>query len=472
MAPTRHATSLWRRERPFWWALGFAVLIRLLVQAAFPPALVFSDGPTYLGMVDHLSPSPDRPSGYGVFLWALSALTRSLDLVSLAQALLGLVSAGVAYALLRRYGVSPRVATLGVAPLLFDEMQLVLEHSVLSDVLFEVLLLVAVAALAWSPLPRLDRTAVAGLLLGTATVVRIVGEPTVVAAALFLLLAATSWRARAVHVVALGAAFALPLVAYAAWFDHDHGHWALTESSGRALYMRTTTFVDCARLSVPSYERTLCPTDPVGSRQDPTYYGFHDPHTLPRLRPPAGISPDAAMRDFAIQAIRAQPADYAAIGARDFAMTFWAPVRTDHYEYDTAHKWNFANWVGHTPSSTWEQPAYDAHGGGTQQSHQPLADVLAAYSYVVFVPGPALLILVALAAAGFVVRRRDDPERRRPLIFLTLALGLGLVLVPDLTAEFVWRYQLPLVTLVPLAAALAWTRLRRQSGTTATPSTD
>jgi hypothetical protein len=31
--------------------------------------------------------------------------------------------------------------------------------------------------------------------------------------------------------------------------------------------------------------------------------------------------------------------------------------------------------------------------------------------------------------------------------------------VPDLTAEFVWRYELPMFTLLPLAAGLGWTRL-------------
>ncbi|MGI8522997.1 MAG: hypothetical protein ACR2K3_06770 [Nocardioides sp.] len=471
MSPTSPARGLWLREHPFWIALALAVVVRLVVYAAFPPALVFSDGPTYLGMVDDLAPSPERPIGYGVLLWALSALTRSLVLVSLSQALLGLVAAGIAYALLRRYDVSARLATLAVVPLLFDAMQLVLEHSVLSDVLFEVLLLGAVAVLAWSPVPRLHRTVLAGVLLGTATVVRIVGEPTVLAAAVFLLLVATSWRIRAVHVVAVCVAFALPLGAYAAWYHHDRGRWALTESSGRALYMRTTSFVDCAGLSVPAYERTLCPADPLGSRQDPTYYGFHDERTLPRLHPPAGVSQDAAMRDFATRAIRAQPADYAAVAGRDLAMAFWSPLRTDHFGYDTAHKWSFEYWVDHVPSSTWEQPAYDAHGGGTQHTNQPLAYVLAGYSFVVFLPGPVLLLLVLLAVAGLVVRR-DDPARTRPLIFLTLALGFGLVLVPDLTAEFVWRYQLPLIVLVPMAAALAWTRLHRQSGTTATPSTD
>jgi hypothetical protein len=49
---------------------------------------------------------------------------------------------------------------------------------------------------------------------------------------------------------------------------------------------------------------------------------------------------------------------------------------------------------------------------------------------------------------------------------LLLVLPLTLVLVPDVTAEFVWRYQLPLVVLLPMSAALGWTRLRapRTSG--------
>jgi hypothetical protein len=43
---------------------------------------------------------------------------------------------------------------------------------------------------------------------------------------------------------------------------------------------------------------------------------------------------------------------------------------------------------------------------------------------------------------------------------LLIVLPLGLTLVPDLTAEFVWRYELPMFTLLPLAAGLGWTRLR------------
>ena len=58
-------------------------------------------------------------------------------------------------------------------------------------------------------------------------------------------------------VVALS--FAVPVTAYAAWYHAEHGVWALTEAGGRALYMRTTGFVDCSAFTMPAYERAAVP---------------------------------------------------------------------------------------------------------------------------------------------------------------------------------------------------------------------
>ena len=120
--------------------------------------------------------------------------------------------------------------------------------------------------------------------------------------------------------------------------------------------------------------------------------------------------------------------------------------------------------------------AFRAHVGDVPAPRQPMADALGWYGRMVFVPGPLSLALVILAAAGIVVRRRDEVPSLRPLALLTLSLPLMLILIPDVTAQFVWRYQLPLVIMLPLSAALGWTRLRPeadpQRGTTATPSTD
>jgi 4-amino-4-deoxy-L-arabinose transferase-like glycosyltransferase len=453
------ARRLCGSEWPFVVALGGAVVVRVLVQYAFPPGFVFSDGPTYLGFVDELVPSPDRPIGYGVMLWLLSGLTRGVDAITILQHVLGLLTAVLAYALLRRWGVSRWVATLALLPLLFDEMELVLEHSVLSDVLFDFLVVCAVVALAWRRRPPWWATAAAGVLLGAATIVRLVGEPALVAAAVFLLWVGTTWRWRLLQVAVVVLAYALPVTAYMAWYAHANGTWAITESSGRALYMRTTTFVDCSRFSMPDYERPLCPSQPVGHRQDPTDYGWHNPAVFD-LQVPAGSTANQVMKDFAERAIRAQPGAYLTTVARDFAMTFWAPDRSDRYDYDTAHKWGFHYYLTYRPSATWGAPAYAAHGGETLQVRRPVADWLDWYGQNVFVRGPMLLVLLGLAIAGLVVRRRPDASPTRALNFLLLLVVVGVTLEPDATAEFVWRYQLPCVVLLPMSAALAWTRLR------------
>ena len=458
MATDRTLARL-RTERPFLVTLGVAAVVRVVVATAFPPAFLMSDGPTYLGLADHLAPSPDRPVGYSVFLRGLSTITRSLVLVTSVQLVLGLLTAVAAYVLLRRWGVVPWVATLATVPMLFDSMQLLLEHAVLSDVLFGFLVVAAVASLAWWPAPRWWTTAAAGALFGLATVVRVIGEPTVVLAVLFLLLVATSWRQRLAHAAVVLVAFAVPITAYAAWYHDEHGAWAITQASGRALYMRTTPFVDCATIQVPAYERVLCPSDPVSSRRDPTWYGWHSPETVPRLHPPPGVTDEQAMRDFAVRAIKAQPGDYARVVWRDLRLPFIAVNRNDHYEMSTSVKWKFAKIVDYERSSHYMSLAFESRLGSVPPPHQPMADVMAAYGRVVFVPGPLALCLLALTVAGIVVRRREQPSLR-PLALLTLALALMLIAVPDVTAQFVWRYQLPLVVLLPLSAALGWTRLR------------
>ena len=474
MGRSEQLRGLMRSERPFVVAFALAAVVRVLLMVAFPPAFVMSDGPTYLGFVDHLVPSPDRPVGYGVYLRVLSWATRSLELVTASQLVLGLLTGLLAYVLLRRWGVSSWVATLATLPVLFDALQLMLEHAVLSDALFAFLLMLGVAVLAWWRTPRLWTTAVAGLVLGSATLVRIVGEPTVAVAVLFLLLVATTWRARLTHALVVVVAFVVPLTAYAGWYQQENGTFAITQASGRALYMRTTSFVDCSRLTVPSYEQTLCPGEPVRDRFDPTWYGWHDPHTIPSLRLPPDVTAQQAMRDFALRAIRAQPLDYLRVVARDAVWPFVAVHRGDRYEYSTAVKWDLATYVDYQATALWTAPAFAAHGGQMPLTRHPLGDWFATYGRWVHVPGPLLLALLVLAVAGLVVRRQGAPSVR-PLGVLFLALPLTLILVPDVTAEFVWRYQLPLVTMLPLSAALGWTRLRggvTQPGTTATPSTD
>jgi hypothetical protein len=447
------------KHRSFVIALILAVGVRGLVQLAFPPAFVFSDGPTNLSLVDSFTPSTSRTVGYGVLLGALAELTRAVWLVSVTQHLLGLLTAVLLYLLMRRWGVSAGLATAATVPVLFDGMQLVLEHAVLTDVLFNFVVVCAVAVLAWSRRPGVGAAALAGLLLGAAVLVRVTGVPMVVAGVVFCLLAATTLRARVGTALALALTFVVPLVAYASWYHQEQGKWALTEAGGRALYMRTTTFVDCSRLEVPTYQERLCPSEPLGQRRDPTFYGWHDADGILALDPPPGTTPDEAQREFALAAIAAQPGDYATVVVRDFMSAFF-PMRTDLFEYETSYKWHFKQYIGYV-STDWTRPAYAAHGGQQPYARQPFANLMGVYGSVVYLWGPLVLALLVIALTGLVKRVPPDRPDTRPLVFLLTALGVGLVLVPDLTAQFTWRYQLPAIVLLPVAAALAWTRIRR-----------
>ena len=159
---------------------------------------------------------------------------------------------------------------------------------------------------------------------------------------------------------------------------------------------------------------------------------------------------------------------------RDLLLTFTGE-RTNHYEYDTAYKWRFDTYTVLEPTER-SQAAYAAHGGDQLQVRQPLADWLAWYGWTVYVWGPLLLLMTVLALAGLVVRRPASVPGTRATLFLVLAPAGALGAAPAVTAQFVWRYQLPFVVLVPAAAAIAVTRLAArsddQTGTVATPSTD
>jgi hypothetical protein len=451
-------------HRPFVVALALGAAVRVIAALAFSPGLVFSDGPLYLGFLQRFAAYPDHVAGYSLLLlYPLSLLTGRLILAAtIAQHLVGLSTATLLYLVLRRWGVGRGLATLATLPVLFDAMQLLLEQSVFSDTLFVLLLTIVMALLGWRRRPTPGLALGAGLCLGTAVTVREVGEPLVVLATAFCLIAGHGWRGRLLPAAALLVGFTVPVTAYAAFYHHTHGVYALSQFDGKALWLRSTTFVDCSTLSVPRYERVLCPAQPLGHRRDPTYYGWHDPHTLPRLHPPPGTTRNEAMRQFGAAAIGAQPLDYLRVGLRDFALNFDV-ARVDRFEYDTAYKWHFSHYVTGWAETRRQLRAYHRDGGQQLVAREPWAYFLAGYSWVVYLPGPLLLGCLALGLSAGLGRVCRDPWTRAMCLLLTLS-GTVLVLVPGFTVEFVWRYQLPALVLLPAGAALAWSAIRRPPG--------
>src|ERR1039457_5819699 len=108
--------------------LAAGLILRILAQAAYRPALLFSDSVRYL----YLSGGND-PVGYRILLKPV-LLVGNLDMVAAVQHLLGLGMAIALYILLLRRGAPRALAALATAPVLLDAYQVQMEQSIMSDV--------------------------------------------------------------------------------------------------------------------------------------------------------------------------------------------------------------------------------------------------------------------------------------------------------------------------------------------------
>ena len=72
--------------------------------------------------------------------------------------------------------------------------------------------------------------------------------------------------------MAVVTACAIPVVAYMGWFSASFGKFAMTNSDGLILYMRTAIFADCDKMDIDKYKELelvlLCINDPVHQRKD------------------------------------------------------------------------------------------------------------------------------------------------------------------------------------------------------------
>ena len=152
------------------------------------------------------------PLGYRVLLKPV-LLVGNLDMVTAVQHLLGLAMAVALYILLLRRGVPRALAALATAPVLLDAYQIQMEQSIMSDVLFEALIVAGLVLLLWERAPRTWMVA-AESALGSCATVREIGQILILPAALYLLVAVRGWRLRLRQAAVLCAAFLLPILAY------------------------------------------------------------------------------------------------------------------------------------------------------------------------------------------------------------------------------------------------------------------
>lgn len=440
--------------------LTAAVVLRWMALRAYPSGLWFTgDSYFYIGHALNPRPSPTRTTGYSMLLWLLRP-AHSLYLIVFIQHVLGIASAVMLYALVRRARLPAWAAVLTTLPVLFDGYQIELEHLFMSESLFTFLLVAGMMALLWGPIgpdrarPTWKQALAAGALLSAATVVRSAGAPLIPVLLVGLLLWRGGWRSA----VAFGTAAAVPLLSYGLWFQQVNGTFALTSTDGIFLWGRTANWAACSKIRPPANERDLClPKQMQAKRIPPGRLDWIS--TIPprkRWSTPAKPEANRILRDFAIRAILAQPRAYASDVARGISYTF--ENRRRPYPNDTTEMlYHFPDrpqifpggrgWSGHGGTALGDIILY-TNDGTPSQVNLPEAKRMIAYQKHVYLPGPALGVIFIVGAAA--VLRRGRPA------LLAYGTAVTLLVFPIATCDFDYRYVMPVLPFACLAAALAF----------------
>jgi glycosyltransferase involved in cell wall biosynthesis len=441
--------------------VAMGVTLRVLTVLAYQPAILYIDSFSYLDNLHDLRPDMVRPIGYDLILKLLLPL-GGLRAVAVVQHLLGLGIAVTIYQLLLRHGARRWLAALATAPVLLDAYQVQIEHNIMPDIWFEAMLVVIVWMLTWRGLPSLRHAAGAGVLIGFAVVVRLVGITMLVPALAYLVVAGslwasrTGWRRIGLRAAAMAAGFAILLAGYAGYYRITTGVWGISGASDGVLYGRAAAIADCERVPAGTWERAVCPVQPRDQRFGVDYYVHNPASPAMTVVLPPGESMDAIQSSFARKVFANQPLDLAAAVGKDFLKGF-RPLRVDAVNDVPVERWYFQSSYPYWGIQDRVEARAFQFGGVPISVHRALAELLRGYQLTVgYTPGPLLgLGLLAGLLGGFGIGNARRSGIRAASLLVS---GLGVtVLMTAAAFEFSWRYQLPGLVLLPMAGALGVT---------------
>ena len=454
--------------------LAAGLVLRVLAQIAYRPALFYIDSMKYLFGA---YPGNDPP-GYQILIKPVLDIADP-SLIAALQHVLGLAMAVLLYAVLLRRGVPRWLGALATAPVLLDGYQLQIEQTIMPDVMFEACIVAGLAALLWHPRPRTALIITGGLFLGASATARQVGEILILPALAYLLVALPHWRRRLTQGAILCAAFALPILAASFRNSVVIHNFGLAPYAGGSIYGRMAAAADCATLRLPPSERALCPTVQQ-QRNGPDWLDHQLGSPIKSFQAPAGMSNGQVVSDFTHRVLVQQPGRVLTAVGKDALKLYAVPRATS---------------PGDTPISRWQfQPSYPQYppymtirggqvlfksfspegtvrwtwsaqgfGGGSPAVITPLASFLRSYQLGGgYTPGPllALATLAGLAGTVSLARRHATPAQRHAAqaCLLMFTSAAAVLLISD-AFEYSWRYQLPALITLPPAAALAITAL-------------
>ncbi len=428
-------------------------LLRVVVTLGFRPILWFlGDSISYVGLAVGAAPFPMRPDTYSLFLWVLEPLHR-LAVVAVVQHVGGVAVAVLVYAVCLRLGASKWVASAAAIPTLFDAWEVTIEQMLLSETMFIVSMMLSLAVLVWWPAPRrlpYWACCVCGFAMGMAATTKSLGEFLIAPVVIYLVARRAGLRRIAVVVVM----FAVPLAAYAGWFDTQFG-WFSESPGGLFAYGRVATFVDCAHDSLSPAQARLCPTS-AEQAKGASWLIWSPSSPYNRLPGTLRYKTDLAM-GFAITVIEHQPLAYLSAAWDDVTAEFsW----NRHANVADTYQYNASDAYPPLPGEAQDVAnLYQKVGNGQPHPIPAIANLFKRYQHWVHVPG--LVFLAALIAASAklsadTIRKRTNTTRAPAACFLLCAAILAIT--PDLVANLDYRYLVPVLPPLSVAVALAFTK--------------
>lgn len=448
--------------------LGLGCLARLGVFVVYGPAIFNfygGDSTRYLRLeftgFEGLFDDPHWPAGYPAFLVATRAVTDWLAFTIAVQHVFGLITAAVLYLTLVRIG-APRLAALFPAAVVaFNADQLFLEHGVLTESLWTMLLAIGcgACAIAASDVARRGRwLLLAGTFIGLSALTRSVSLllPLVLAAWALTLGRSPRERLRAAAAVLAPAVAVISSYVLVAT-TLAGGYAGLFDNGGFALYGRVAQFADCRKFDPPPATEGLCVTTPPGERAG-TFWWAYNPASPVYQRFGLDIRDDdkqAQLRRFAQAAILGQPRDYARTVIKDTVRYVHPGVGYERPDSGTnADQMSFASLTPAAQGMGLEELAghyrqvFTGVGDGLPSERGRTA--LGRYQSVMRVGGVGLAVLLIVSIGGLLGGR--GPLRSAALMFLLAAVLL--LVFPPLMSSYDVRYGVPPTSLLACSASL------------------
>ena len=254
--------------------------------------------------------------------------------------------------------------------------------------------------------------------------------------------------------------FLPPVLGYLGWFQVWYNTFNFVTYNSQFMYGRIAQFAECQGMSLPWYEQHLCIQQPPAQR-NPDFYMWKKESPQVTLKAPPGMTRGQIIDDFDQRIIKHQPLTYLKVMADDILYSF-SPVRGDGPEHYPISYHQFHTYF---PGDKDELAALRTYTGSGPHVQPALADFLTGYGRDFYVPGPLLAAGLALGVAGMAgIGRARRSGLRAPCLLFTIG-AIAAVEPPFIIATFDWRYELPQLSLIPIAAILGATALAGRART-------